>query len=215
MTQLRLYHYWRSSCSWRVRWALDEKNIFAQLEHVSLIDGESESPIHRARNPLGHVPVLERLDLPGPERFLGDSTAIMSWLDESFPERPLLPTDLWSRAKVRELAAIITSDTQPLQNIPVLQFYSQDSGQQKAWAQEFIQRGLLAFETLASQVSGRFCFGNELTWADLCLAPQCYNAERYGISLQPFPTIRRVLSAVSNLKSYQSSHPSRYEPRPT
>lgn len=210
--RLRLYHYWRSSCSWRVRWALDEKSVPAELRHVSLLDGESESSEHLERHSLGYVPVLERLDLSGPQRFLWDSTAMVTWIDDLVPQKPLFPKDSWSRAQVLALSAIITSDTQPIQNLNVLQRHSDDPEKQKSWAQDFIHRGLTAFERATRHVSKRFCFGDHLTWADLCLAPQCYNAERYGVPLNSYPTIQRLSSEYSHLESFLSSHPSRHEP---
>lgn len=212
--KLRLYHYWRSSCSWRVRWALDHKGVAAELSHVSLLDGESESAKHRSRNPLGYVPVLERLDLADEGRFLGDSTAIVGWLDETFPQQTLFGGDAWTRARIRSLAGIISADTQPIQNLNVLHRHSSDPAEQKKWAQEFIHQGLEAFEKTASRVAGRFSVGDALSWADLCLVPQAYNAERFSVPLEPFPTIRRILAASQGLESCKSSHPSRYEPRP-
>jgi maleylpyruvate isomerase len=211
--RLKLYHYWRSSCSWRVRWALDYKGIAAELQHVSLLDGESESETHRSRNPLGYVPALERLDLTGAERFLSDSTAIVNWLDEVHPGPSLFPGDPWNRARVRSLAGIISSDTQPVQNLNVLHRHSSDAAEQKRWAQEFIHQGLAAFERAATPVAGRFSVGSDLSWADLCLIPQCYNADRFGVGLDDFPTIRRIVAETQALESVQSSHPSRYEPK--
>jgi len=211
---LKLYHYWRSSCSWRVRWALDHKKISTTLQHVSLLDGESESAGHRERNPLGYVPVLERLDLSGEERFLPDSTAIVNWLDETFPHASLFPGDAWNRARVRALAGIISSDTQPIQNLNVMHRHSSDAAEQKRWAQEFIHQGLEAYERAAVRVAGKFSVGNELSWADLCLIPQCYNADRFAVPMDSFPTIRRILAETQQLPSCQSSHPSRYEPKP-
>ncbi len=221
---LRLFHYWRSSCSWRVRWALDYKKLPVELVHVSLISGESEGSEHRARNPLGYVPVLERLDgstsssvnQPQPfDRYLSDSTAILHWLEEQFPERAtLLPGDSWTRACIRSMAGIITADTQPVQNLNVLQRHSCDAAEQKKWAQEFIHQGLEAFERHAVHHAGRYSVGDALSWADLCLIPQHYNAERFGVPSEEFPTIRRIVAECQTLESHQSSHPSRYEPQP-
>jgi glutathione S-transferase len=91
--------------------------------------------------------------------------------------------------------------------------HSQDPAAQKAWAQHFIQQGLHAFETIASQTSGDFSVGDALTWADLCLMPQLYNAQRYEVSLDQFPTLQRIATLCATLPSYHSSHPSRYEPK--
>jgi maleylacetoacetate isomerase len=145
---------------------------------------------------------------------LSDSTAIVQWLEECFPSGPkLFPEDLWLRARVRSLAAIISSDTQPLQNLTVLHRHSSDLEQQKKWAQEVIFEGLQAFERAAAPFAGDFSVGHQLSWADLCLLPQLYNAERFGVSLDSLPVIRRVRDHAVLLESYRSSHPSRYEPQ--
>ena len=213
--RLKLYHYWRSSCSWRVRWALDYKGLKAELQHVSLLDGESEGDAHRSRNPLGYVPVLERLDLTGDARFLADSTAMVNWLEEVYAGLPpLFPGDAWNRARIRSLAGIISSDTQPIQNLNVMHRHSSDAAEQKRWAQDFIHQGLAAVERAAKEVAGDFSVGDQLSWADLCLIPQCYNAERFAVALDSFPTIQRILQNTQRLESCKSSHPSRYEPKP-
>jgi len=214
MQPLRLFHYWRSSSSWRVRWALDYKKIACELQAVSLLNGESESDEHRARNPLGYVPVLERLDIHDSSRLLSQSTAIAEWLDEVHPTSPLFWGDAWTRAKIRSLAEIISADTQPIQNLNILQRHSNDPAEQKKWAQEFITQGLNAFERAAAMTSGKFSVGDELSWADLCLIPQCYNAARFDVQLDAMPLLRRILDACELLESCKSSHPSRYEPKP-
>ena len=208
MTGLKLYHYWRSSSSWRVRWALDLKQVPHELIAVSLLDGESESPVHLARHPMGYVPVLET-----PDGFLGQSAAIIHWIDETFPGSPsLLPADTWNRARVIQLADMISADTQPIQNVPVLQMHSQDPAEQKRWAQHFIRAGLAAYEKIAASTAGRFSVGDELSYADLCLMPQLYNAQRYEISLSEFPLLQKIAAECEKIASYQSSHPSRHEP---
>ena len=209
MNGLKLYHYWRSSSSWRVRWALDLKEIPYELSPVNLVNGESESPEHLQRHPLGYVPALETH-----QGMLTQSHAIVRWIEDTFPGQPaLFPEDPWQNARVLQLADIVCADTQPLQNVNVLQMHSQDPVAQKTWAQYFIRQGLQAFETIASRTSGDFSVGDALTWADLCLMPQLYNAQRYEVSLEQFPTIQRIAALCATLPSYHSSHPSRYEPK--
>jgi maleylpyruvate isomerase len=205
---MKLYHYWRSSSSWRVRWAMDYKKIPCSLVPISLLDGESESETHVARNPMGYVPVLET-----PQGFLTQSSAIVAWLEETHPKPSLFWGDSWNRARIRQLGAIITEDTQPVQNLPVLQLHSADTAEQKKWAQHFIRKGLGAFETLATQTAGKFSVGDELSWADLCLMPQLYNAARFEIAASEFPLLSQIGSECERLESYQSSHPSRTEPK--
>jgi maleylacetoacetate isomerase len=208
MPGLRLYHYWRSSSSWRIRWALDLKQVPCELVAVSLLDGESESPEHRARSPLGYVPVLQT-----PDGYLSQSPAILYWLEETFPASPsLFPEDPWDHARCLQLADIICSDTQPIQNVNVLQLHSADPHEQKKWAQHFIRQGLSAFEKLASSTSGRYSIGDSLTWADLCLMPQLYNANRYEVQASEFPLLSKIAARCETLPSYLSSHPSRHEP---
>src|SRR5437899_2175350 len=112
---ITLYHYWRSSSSWRVRWALNFKDVEHKLVQVNLLDGESESPAYLKRNPLGYVPVLETQG-----RNLVESVAIIEWLEEKFPERPLYPVTPLDRAHVRSLVEIINAGIQPLQNLTVI-----------------------------------------------------------------------------------------------
>jgi maleylacetoacetate isomerase len=187
---------------------LDLKSIPCELVAVNLVNGESESPEHLRRNPLGYVPVLETH-----QGTLTQSSAIIHWLEDTFPGSPaLFPEDPWQHARVLQLADIICADTQPVQNVNVLQLHSTDAIEQKKWAQFFISQGLKAFETLAAQTAGAFSVGETLSWADLCLMPQLYNARRYEVDLRPFPTLLRISSECEKLPSYLSSHPSRYEP---
>lgn len=213
-TRLRLYHYWRSSCSWRVRWALAIKGIQAELVPVSLLDGEVESPTHRARNPLGYVPALENLDRPDAP-FLIESMAIIHWLDEVQPEPSLFGgKDPWVRAHARELAEIINADTQPLQNLNAQELHSNDPAAKKSWAQHWIRNGLQACETIAQRTSGIYAVGDTVTVADLCILPQMYNARRFDVSLEDYPTLLRIEAAAMKTEEYRLSEPSRFEPQP-
>jgi maleylacetoacetate isomerase len=177
---------------------------------VSLLSGESESPEHLVRNPLGYVPVLET-----PQGFLSQSSAIVHWLEETFPAEPkLFPEDPWLRARSLQLADVICADTQPIQNVNVLQLHSSDASEQKKWAQYFIRQGLQAFQKIAESTAGRFSVGDTLSWADLCLMPQLYNANRYEVAASEFPLLTRIAAECEGLATCQSSHPSRYEPKP-
>jgi maleylacetoacetate isomerase len=206
--KLRLYHYWRSSSSWRVRWALARKGISAEMIAVNLLEGASESPEHLKRNPMGYVPALET---PG-GKFIGESVAIIEWLEETHPAHPLLPRDLFLRARTRQLVEIVNSGTQPLQNLGVTEMVSEDGEKKKAWNQHWIRKGLDAYEILVKETAGKFAIGDEPTMADLFLIPQCYNASRNEIDLTEFPTIERINRAGLALESCQAAHPERYKP---
>jgi len=211
--KLRLYHYWRSTSSWRVRWGLAHKGIDCEFVPVSLLDGESESPAHLARHPLGFVPVLERLDAPDEKsRYLTESIAILEWLEETHPERPLLPRDPWARAQVRALTETINADTQPIQNLSVQIKHSDDPEARKAWAQHWIRNGLAAYEKLCARSAGKFSLGDSLTIADLCLVPQAFNAERFGVSLAEFPVIQAVVANAKATPSCAAAEPEKFRP---
>jgi maleylacetoacetate isomerase len=210
--RLRLYHYWRSSSSWRVRWALTYKNIACEYVPVNLLSDEPESEAHLKRNPLGFIPVLEDLDHASPLRYLSESTAIIEFLEEIQPEPRLLPKDPLQRARTRQLAEIINSGTQPLQNMNTFLLHSSDPEEQKRWNQHWIHRGLKAYETLVQETAGKFSMGDSLTYADLFLIPQCYNAKRFEVPLSQYPTVERIDSAALKTESYQKSCPEVFQP---
>lgn len=212
---LKLYHYWRSSSSWRVRWALAHKKIPCEFTPINLLTDESDSEAHLQRNPLGYVPVLEIRTEAKPV-FLAESVAILEWLEEVHPENPLLPpprvAHALDRARIRQLAEVINSGTQPLQNLNALHLHSSEPSEQKLWAQHWIRKGLNAYETLAQETAGKFSFGDALTLADLFLVPQCYNAGRQDVSLDEFPLLKKIFESASQTPSYQESHPDRFNP---
>lgn len=188
MPQLKLYHYWRSSCSWRVRWALAYKGINYESIAVNLLQGEQKKPEFLAINPLGQVP-----SLVVEEGFvLNDSLAIIEYLEEQYAERPLLPKAPKTRALARELAMLIASGIQPMQNLRVIHRYSEDVAKREAWIRLFIEDGLQAFERRISGFSGNYCLGEELSLADLFLIPQVYNALRFQVPLRPYPRCEAI-----------------------
>lgn len=210
--KLKLYHYWRSSSSWRVRWAFQLKKIDCEFLAVDLLKGEQKSKAHLARNPLGKVPVLEIVNEKGAPKFLSDSIAMIEWAEELFPDPKLLPGDAFQRARIRQLSAIIHSGIQPLQNLGVNQFYSKDPAQQKEWARHWILEGLQSYETLVKETVGKFSVGDSVTMADLCLIPQCYNAKRFDVSLEDFPTIARIFENAMQTPECQASAPEKFQP---
>jgi maleylpyruvate isomerase len=214
LPSLKLYHYWRSSSSWRVRWALELKRVSCEFVAINLLTDEVESPEHQARNPLAYVPTLELVERDaGPLRHLSESMAIIEWLDEMKPDPGLLPSGPLLRARARQLAEMINSGTQPLQNPTVAQFHSLDPAAQKTWNVHWIRKGLGAYERLVAETAGIFSIGDQVSLADLFLIPQCYAAGRNEIPLSDFPTIERIHAAALATQACQASHPDRYAPK--
>jgi maleylacetoacetate isomerase len=183
-----LYHYWRSSASWRVRWALAIKGVAFESVMVNIVAGEQLAPEHRARNPMGHVPALW---IDG--HMLAESVAIIEYLDEAIAAPALYPRDRFLRVRTRQLVELVNSGVQPLQNLVVLNKYSSEGPAQKAWAHFFNERGMTAYEALLEQIAketgstGPFSMGAALTAADLFLVPQVASARRFGVDVARFP----------------------------
>jgi len=211
---LRLYSYWRSSSAWRVRIGLALKGLAHEIVAVDLVAQEQFSDVHRARNPMSQVPVLEVTE-EGRTVHLAQSMAILEFLEERFPDPPLLPADLQGRARVRALAEHVNSGIQPLQNALVLRTLREKvPGWDREWARLFIARGLDALERAVRDGAGRFCHGDAPGLADCYLVPQLYNARRYGVDLAPYPTLRRVEEACAALAPFQAAHPDRQPDAP-
>jgi maleylacetoacetate isomerase len=206
----RLYHYWRSSCSWRVRWALEIKKLPVEYVHVNLLDDETDRPEHRARNPMGTLPVLET---PW-GALLTESLPILEWLEERYPSGvSLLPQNSDDRFHVRRLAELVNSGIQPIQNLTVLDRISFDPQIRKEWSQHFIRQGFVAYESLCASRSGRFSLGETLTLADLFLVPQVYNAIRFELDLSSFPVIERIWKNGLATPECLRAHPDRFAPQ--
>ncbi len=215
--KLRLYHYWRSSSSWRVRWALELKNIKPEMVAVNLLDDETDRPEHRARNPMGYVPVLEFLDqssdVSRARRFLTESSAIIEWAEERFPKPSLNPGSPEERAHVRRLSELVNSGIQPLQNPPVFSAVSKDENERKAWCQKWNRNGLTAYTEWVQDSAGLYSVGDQITMADLFLIPQCHAALRFEVELEKeFPLLAKIYSNALKTEACQASHPDRYKP---
>jgi maleylpyruvate isomerase len=210
----RLYGYWRSSSSWRVRIGFALKGIAYEYAAVNLLGLEQFRDEHRARNPMAQVPVLEVTE-EGRTLRLVQSMAILEWLDERFPDPPLLPPDLDGRARVRALAEIVNSGIQPFQNAFVLRTLKEKlPGYEKDWARTWLSRGLEALEVAVRNGAGRFCHGDAPGLADCYLVPQLYSARRFGVDLGPYPTLRRIEEACAALAPFQAAHPERQPDAP-
>jgi maleylacetoacetate isomerase len=191
-----LYQFWRSSASWRVRWALAIKGIPFTSVPVDLGRGEQLGDEHRARNPMGHVPALF---IDG--RTLAESVAILEYLEETRPDSPLYPKDHGARARVRQVVEVVNSGIQPLQNPAVTERHSKDHAAQAAFRKYFNERGLTALETLLGTIAaeipgeGGFAVGGALTAADLCIVPQLNAARRFHVDVASYPRLLAVEAA--------------------
>jgi len=208
--KLRLYTYWRSSASHRVRIALGFKGLTYEPVFVNLLQGDNKKPEYRATSPMGYLPTLE---VDGTARYV-ESVAIIELLEELVPEPALLPRTKEDRARARSLAQIVNAGIQPLQNLSVLDQVGEDKEKRLAWLRHFIGRGLTAFEALATRYAeeakgtdGPFAFGDSFTIADAFLLPQIYAARRYGIDIASFPRIARADEATKDLPFVKAAYP--------
>lgn len=214
MKAMKLYNYWRSSASWRVRLALAHKGLPYEYVPVSIVaKGEAPpeqlSDAHLARNPMAQVPALE-LEIGGKTRVVTQSIAIVELLDELYPEKPLLPSDPFLRAHARELAEIVNSGIQPFQNLAPTAYLREHSNlDAKAFTQHFIAKGMAALERAAAPYAGRFLVGDSFTIADACLVPQLYTARRFEVPLDAYPTLLRAEASCSELSGLDAAHPSK------
>ena len=214
--EIVLYHYWRSSSSWRVRWALIAKGMAFRAVAVDLLKGDQRQPAHRTRNPLSMVPALH---IDGVD--LAESVAILEYLEDTRPTPALVPSDLRQRARMRQLVQIITADTQPLQNLSVLEHaerLSPGPDTRRLWAEHYIARGFDAYEAVlathdVAALGGPFSCGAAVTMADLCLVPQCYNARRQGLDISArWPRIAAIEAACLATEAGQRSAPDAFKP---
>ena len=208
-----LHGYWRSGTSYRTRIALNLKGLTYAQVGVDLRTGAQRSDAFLALNPQGMVPALEL----GPEdagpAVLTQSPAILEWLDEAFPEPPLLPVNKIERAHVRAMAALVECDVHPLNNLRVLKAVREISGGDQAdtdaWAARWIRPGFEALESLIARHGRGWCFGETPTLADCCLIPQAYSATRFNIALDPWPRIAAVVARAALHPAFAAAHPDR------
>jgi maleylacetoacetate isomerase len=209
---MKLYTFFRSSASFRVRIALNLKGVSYEQATVHLRRGGGEQlqPAYKALNPQALVPALEDHG-----RILTQSLAIIEYLEEKYPNGPLLPKDPADRALVRSMALVIACEVHPIQNLRVLNYvkssYGQTEAQANQWAQHWINLGLTALEQMivAQPNRGKFCFGNTPTMADICLVPQLGNARRYGCNLAQYPAILGIEENCMALSAFADAAPER------
>ena len=205
-----LYDYYRSSAAYRVRIALNLKGVDYECRPVNLAEGEQKGEAYRALNPQGLVPMLE---IDGHR--LTQSVAIINYLDLRYPNQPLIPAAAAERAHVVAMAMAIACDIHPLNNLRVLKYLKNELGHSQdevdAWYAHWITEGLSALEIMAAPKAGGFLFGDAPTGADVCLVPQLYNARRFSVPLDAFPTLLRADENSNKLEAFAAAHPDRQE----
>ncbi|PQM29661.1 maleylacetoacetate isomerase [Sphingopyxis lindanitolerans] len=204
MTSLVLHDYFRSSASYRVRIALNLKELAYGRVEVSLIAGEQKSDEYLAQNAQGFVPML----VADGETII-QSLAIIDWLDRAFPEPRLIPDDPMPRAVALAQAHVVACDIHPLNNLRVLKYLTRDLGLNEQtkdrWYRHWIAEGFDALEAMAGE--GRYLGGDAPGIADCCLVPQMYNARRFEMPLDPYPRLTAIDAACMELEAFQKAHP--------
>jgi len=213
---MKLYSYFRSSASYRVRIALNLKGLPYEVVPVHLLrnGGEQFSPEYRKLNPDALVPALVD-EVDGEERALTQSLAIIEYLDERHPSPPLLPHDPLDRAHVRGIALSIACDIHPINNLRVLRYLVRNlkvsEDDKNAWYRHWCEQGLAALETTLSRDNrtGRFCYGDTPTLADCCLVPQIANAQRLNCDLSSMPTVMLINEACLAMEAFANAAPAK------
>lgn len=207
---MQLYDYFRSSAAFRLRIALNLKGLKYESVPVNLVANEQREAGYLQLNPLGLVPALATAE----GELLTQSVAILEWLEEQYPEPPLLPADPLGRARVRAMVQTIACDIHPLNNLRVQRYLVDTLGADEkaklAWYHHWIALGFAALE---QQVTGdRYCYGDSPTFADACLLPQVFNARRFEQDLQPFPRLRAIAAHLEQLPAFAAATPEAVAP---
>jgi len=208
---MKLYAYFRSSSSYRLRIALNLKGLAHEIVPVNLVAGEQRGEAYRAINPQGLVPALDT-----GEAQLVQSTAILEWLEEQYPDPPLYPADALARARVRGLCQHIACEIQPLNNLGVLGYLRETLGQDenavKRWYAHWVTRGFESLEAAAP--ADGFFSGDTPGMAEVFLVPQLYNARRFAVDLAPFPRLLAIDARCAGLDAFARAHPDRQPDAP-
>ena len=207
---MKLYTFFRSSASFRVRIALNYKGLKYEPALVSLPKGEHLEAKYKSVNPQGLVPALE-----DGGRILTQSLAIIEYLDDAHPGPKLLPVDPLDRHYVRAFSQIVACEIHPLNNLRTLKYvrktYSLDEDGVNAWYRHWIAEGFAMMESFLAEhrKHGKYCFRNQVTMADCCLAPQVFNAQRYDCDLKSYPTVMRLHEECMKLEAFVRAQPSK------
>lgn len=205
---ISLYSYWRSTAAYRVRIALAYKQLEYKTLPVHLVNegGEQHQPSYQQVNPLQLVPTLVDADIS-----ITESMAILEYLDEKYPQNPLLPKEQQQRNKAREISQMIACDIHPLDNLRVLQYLKREMNQSQdevnAWYHHWIHLGFQAIENMLLNFQGEYCLGNEITMADVFLVPQVYNASRFKLDMGAYPRISKINANCLALNQFQEAKP--------
>ncbi len=206
---MKLYSFWRSLATFRVRIALNLKGLAPDVVSVDLINGQQRNPDFRAVNPQMVIPALIEDD----GRVLFQSLAILEYLDEIRPDPPLLPKDPKDRARVRGLALIVACDSHPMV-VPRVRNYLEhelklDEPTRLKWIRHWIGEALAALETHLSRdpQTGRYCHGDSVTMADICLVSQAVGAKLFEADLAPYPTVTRIVDNCLKQDAFARAHP--------
>ncbi len=206
---MKLFSFWRSLATYRVRIALNLKGLNAEVIEVNLLKGHQRDPQFRAVNPMMAIPAL--VDGEGPALF--ESLAIIEYIDEVHPKPPLLPSDPKARARVRGLAQIVAADSHPLIVPRVREYLSAEFKVDEAgimkWAQHWHRAALTALEQhlATEQATGTYCQGEQITLADICLASQVAGANFFKVDLAPYPTVARIAATCAKNDAFARAHP--------
>ena len=206
MASMVLYNYFRSSTSYRVRLALNIKNIAYEYRPINLLKHEQRSPEYLKINPLGGVPTLAHNGHNIP-----DSFAIMEYLDEIHPTPALFPKDAYLKARIRQVCEVINSFMHPMGNLKTLQYMEKKHGytqeQKEEWMQYWAPQGLEALENTLKEFSGKYCFGDDITMADLFLVPQLLTCQRFKVDITKYPTLVKINENCLKLEPFKKAHP--------
>lgn len=213
MAEFILHNYFRSSTSYRVRIALNYKNIPYEYKAVNLLKGEQLGPDYKRLNPLGGVPTLIHNG-----KVVPDSYAILEYLEEIVPTPPLLPNDPYLRARIRQVCEIVNSSMHPLANLRVLKHLEETSGytqdQKESWAQHWGHIGLEALEKSLHEFSSTYSFGDTVTMADLFIVPQIVSSQRFKIDTTKYATLTKIFNNCQKLEAFAKTHPFRQPDTP-
>lgn len=203
---LTLYSYYRSSAAYRVRIALNYKAVPYEQKHVHLAKGQQFTAEYKSLNPQGLVPTLV-----DDEKAISQSVAILEYLEEKFPTPALLPKDIYDKAVVRSMLQFIACDIHPLNNLRVLTYLKESfkvaDDKKMQWYHHWLKAGFDALEEMVSRHSGKCCFGDVVTMADIALIPQVYNARRFGFDLAAYPKVLAVNDYCLSLPAFDLARP--------
>lgn len=209
-TNFVLHSYWRASCAWRVRIAMNLKNIPYKINAVNVLKSEQKSDEYSKVNVFGKIPCLEFdqiVDNQTKKIFLSESTAIIDFLEEAFPEPTLYPKDLVSKAEVKRIAMHIACNIHPIQNLPVIKMVEGFGREISEWPRHWITEGLKTLEAYLATTRGKYCFGDSITIADVYLVPQLLNAYRFKVEMENFKNILEISKNLSEVKAFIDAEP--------